>query len=102
MCIRDRLCVEALRSNLELEAVIVSEQLAAKEKAAEPVAEISRAARRVGSVSEKLLESISYTKTPQGIVVLARRPESSEQRLAASLTNDPLLVVLHPVSYTHL
>lgn len=93
-----RLCVEALRSNLELEAVIVSEQLARKEHAAEPIAEISQAARRVGSVSEKLLESISYTKTPQGIVVLARRPESSEQRLAASLADHPLLVVLHQIN----
>ena len=83
-----RLCVEALRSNLELEAVIFSEQLAGKEKAVAPIAEISRASRRVASVTEKLLESISYTKTPQGIVVLARRPESSEQRLAASLTNE--------------
>ena len=93
-----RLCVEAVRSDLEIEAVIVSEQLARKEHAAEPIAEISRASRRVGSVSEKLLESISYTKTPQGIVVLARRPESSEQRLAASLTNNPLLVVLHQIN----
>lgn len=93
-----RLCVEALRSNLELEAVIVSDQLARKEHAAEPIAEISRAARRVGSVSEKLLESISYTRTPQGIVVLARRPESSEQRLAASLSKNPLLVVLHQIN----
>lgn len=93
-----RLCVEALRSNLELEAVIVSEQLARKEHAAEPIAEISQASRRAGSVSEKLLESISYTKTPQGIVVLARRPESSEQRLAASLTDNPLLVVLHQIN----
>jgi TrmH family RNA methyltransferase len=93
-----RLCVEALRSSLELEAVIVSEQLAGKEKAAEQIAEISRASHRVGTVSEKLLESISYTKTPQGIVVLARRPESSEQRLAASLPKNPLLVVLHQIN----
>ena len=93
-----RLCVEALRSKLELEAVIVSEQLARKEHAAPAIAEVSRAAHRVGSVSEKLLESISYTKTPQGIVVLARRPEASEQRLAENLTNNPLLVVLHQIN----
>ncbi|HET9479743.1 MAG TPA: RNA methyltransferase [Pyrinomonadaceae bacterium] len=93
-----RLCVEALRSNLELEAVIASEELIRKEKAAESFTEISKASRRVGTVSEKLLESISYTKTPQGIVVLARRPEASEQRLAASLTANSLLVVLHQIN----
>jgi TrmH family RNA methyltransferase len=93
-----RLCVEALRSKLVLEAVIASEELVRKEKGAAAFAELSAAAQRVGTVSEKLLESISYTKTPQGIVVLAKRPESSEQRLAASLTANALLVVLHQIN----
>ena len=93
-----RLAVEALRSQLDIEAVIVSEQLASKEKAAAAIDELAKASRRVGSVSEKLLESISYTKTPQGIVVLAQRPESSEQRLAQSLPKNPLLVLLHQIN----
>lgn len=93
-----RLCIEALRSRLEIEAVIASEELIRKEKVAESFAELSKASRRVGTVSEKLLESISYTKTPQGIVVLAERPEASEQRLAASLTANSLLVVLHQIN----
>src|SRR5215813_11060860 len=93
-----RLCVEALKSKLTIEAVIASEELVRKEKAAEAFAELSRASQRVGTVSEKLLESISYTKTPQGIVVLAQRPEASEQRLDASLAPSSLLVVLHQIN----
>jgi TrmH family RNA methyltransferase len=93
-----RLCVEALRSKLELEAVIVSEELLRKDKAAKAIAEISQASRRTASVSEKLLESISYTKTPQGIVVLASRPESSRERLDVSLKKNALLVVLHQIN----
>ena len=93
-----RLCEEAQRSNLEIEAVIVSEELMRKERAAQAIAELSGVSKRTASVSEKLLESISYTKTPQGIVVLARRPDSSEARLAASLTATPLLVVLHQIN----
>lgn len=93
-----RLAEEAHRSNLEIEAVIVSEELLRKERAAVAIEELSRVSKRVASVSEKLLESISYTKTPQGIVVLARRPESSEERLAASLTTSSLLVVLHQIN----
>lgn len=93
-----RLAAEAWRSKLDLEAVIFSEQLASKEKASATIDQITKASQRVASVSEKLLESISYTKTPQGIVVLAHRPESSEQRLAASLTKTPLLVVLHQIN----
>ena len=97
-----RLCEEALRSSLEIEAVIASEELLRKERAAGAIEELSRRARvasnRSASVSEKLLESISYTKTPQGIVVLARRPESSEKRLAASIDRNVLLVVLHQIN----
>jgi TrmH family RNA methyltransferase len=93
-----RLSVEALRSKLEIEAVIVSERLASKEKAADAIAELSQVSRRVATVSEKLLESISYTKTPQGIVVLAQRPEASQARLAASLKKNSLLVVLHQIN----
>lgn len=93
-----RLCVEARRSNLEIDAVIASEELIRKEKAADAFAELSQASARVATVSEKLLESISYTKTPQGIVVLARRPEASEQRLAASLKGHSLIVLLHQIN----
>ena len=93
-----RLCIEALKSKLELEAVIASEELIRKPQASESFAELSKTARRVATVSEKLLESISYTKTPQGIVVLARRPESSQARLEASVANNALLVVLHQIN----
>lgn len=93
-----RLCEEAQRSNLTIEAVIVSEELLRKERAAQAIAELSRVSKRTASVSEKLLESISYTKTPQGIVVLAGRPDSSEEHLNASLTASPLLVVLHQIN----
>ena len=93
-----RLCEEAQRSNLQIEAVIVSEELLRKERAALAIAELSRVSKRTASVSEKLLESISYTKTPQGIVVLAQRPASSEDRLNANLTANSLLVVLHQIN----
>jgi RNA methyltransferase, TrmH family len=93
-----RLCEEAYRSQLDIEAVIVSEELVRKDRAAGVIAELSRVAKRTASVSEKLLESISYTKTPQGIVVLAHRPESSQMRLGASLDSSPLIVVLHQIN----
>lgn len=93
-----RLCEEALRSRLEIEAVVVSEELLRKERAAGVIQELSQASKRFGSVSEKLLESVSYTKTPQGIIVLAQRPESSERRLSAQLGEKPLLVVMHQIN----
>jgi len=93
-----RLCEEASFSQLEIEAVIVSEELLRKEHAAAVIDEISTTAKRTATVSEKLLESVSYTKTPQGIIVLARRPAASEARLTASLATDSLVVVLHQIN----
>ena len=93
-----RLCDEAYRSNLVIEAVVVSEELLRKERAAAVIGELSRVSKRVASVSEKLLESVSYTKTPQGIIVLAQRPPASEARLEASLNANSLLVVLHQIN----
>src|SRR5262245_14414052 len=93
-----RLADEALRSGLRLEAVIYSDQIARKESAAKLIEAISAVTHRSASVSEKLLESISYTKTPQGIVVLADRPDSSVGRLNDAIDVDPLIVVVHQIN----
>src|SRR5713226_6553314 len=69
-----RLCEEALSSRLEIKAVIYSEQIARKERAARLIEQLGQRGEKVEAVSEKLLESISYTKAPQGIVVIAARP----------------------------
>jgi len=93
-----RLCEEAVKSALTIEAVIYSDQLARKDKAAPVIKDLTSVARRSAIVSEKLLESISYTKTPQGVVVLANRPESTVDVLAQSAVQTPLIVVMHQLN----
>jgi TrmH family RNA methyltransferase len=93
-----RLAEEALRSNLNIEAVIVSDQLAQKEKAEGLINELGQVSQRVASVSEKLLESISYTKTPQGIVVLAARPETGKENLTVNNRESSLIVLMHRIN----
>jgi TrmH family RNA methyltransferase len=90
-----RLTEEALRSGLHIEAVIVSDELARKEKASSLIDELNRASNRTALVSEKLLESISYTRTPQGIVLLASRPESTEDSFTLKQQGSALVVVMH-------
>ncbi len=93
-----RLAEEALRSGLTIEAVIFSNEIARKERASAVLDELGKVSKRTASVSEKLLESISYAKTPQGIVLVAIRPEDSVAALSASLAPAPLLVVLHQIN----
>ncbi len=90
-----RLCEEALKSELKIAAVIYSERLAKKQRAADLIHEVESVATKSGSVSEKLLESISYTKTPQGIIVLASRPTITAEKFKQRQPATPLLVIMH-------
>ncbi len=93
-----RLCEEALRSGLTIETVIYSEEIARKDRAAEVIRELERVAENSATVDEKLLASISYTKTPQGIIVLASRPSITENRFKRRQPAKPLLIVLHGIN----
>ena len=93
-----RLCEEALTSGLKIEAVIYSEEIARKERAAELIERLEATSEKRVSVSEKLLESISYTKTPQGIIVLAGRPMLAEEEFKARQSASPLLVLMHGIN----
>lgn len=89
-----RLCEEVLRSGLPVHGLLVSDELAGKEKARPLVAALAGKAERSGLISEKLLATISYTKTPQGIVVLTERPPATKEHFAASQSN-ALVVIMH-------
>jgi TrmH family RNA methyltransferase len=93
-----RLCEEALASGLQIEAVIYSDEIARKPRAAQLISALKEAGDKASSTSEKLLESISFTKTPQGIVALASRPSSDAKKLVASQPAVPLLVVMHGIN----
>jgi len=93
-----RLCEEALGSGLEIHAVVYSNEIARKERAAALLTELSKVCERLGEVSESLLATVSYTKTPQGIIVLAGRPVSGKERLAATKAQPHLLVIIDGIN----
>jgi RNA methyltransferase, TrmH family len=93
-----RLCEEAINSGLKIEAVIYSDRIARKDRAAALIDRLAGASHKAASVSEQLLESISYTKTPQGIVVLAARPEHDESSFKNKQSGSLFLVILHSIN----
>jgi len=93
-----RLCEEALRSNLSIEAVIYSDEIAEKKRANEFIEAVAPVTNRLASVSEKLLATISFTKTPQGIILLAARPKSGREMLVIDQSRPSLLVVMHNIN----
>jgi RNA methyltransferase, TrmH family len=93
-----RLCEEALLSGLKIHAVVFSDEIARKEKPAELIEKLASACDRLVCVSEKLLTYVSYSKTSQGILLLASRPDSSEQQLAAKQIETSLIVIMHRIT----
>jgi TrmH family RNA methyltransferase len=93
-----RLCEEALTSGLKIDAVIFSEEIARKERAAAFLQALSNVDAKLTEVSEKLLGSISYTKTPQGIVLLASRPSWDRKKFETAQPDSPLLVIMHGIN----
>jgi TrmH family RNA methyltransferase len=93
-----RLCEEALTSGLTIHAVVFSDEIARKQKAAELIEKLSPASGRLVCVSEKLLAHISYSKTSQGILLLASRPETSEDHLSERQLETSLIVVMHRIT----
>ena len=93
-----RLCEEALTSGLQIHAVIFSDEIARKEKPAELIEKLATAAERMVCVSEKLLTYVSYSKTSQGILLLASRPETSEEVFTNKQVGPSLIVVMHRIT----
>jgi TrmH family RNA methyltransferase len=93
-----RLCEEALTSGLKIHAVIFSDEIARKEKPSELIGKLADACDRLVCVNEKLLAHISYSKTAQGILLLASRPDSSEKHFAGEQAETPLIVIMHRIT----
>ncbi len=84
-----RLVSEAIRSDLELEAILAS--ASAEKSLAALLAELDRPTL-VLRTTDKLFASVAATETPQGIAALLRAPQFAFDDLLRGL--DPLIVVL--------
>ncbi|HKB64869.1 MAG TPA: RNA methyltransferase [Pyrinomonadaceae bacterium] len=93
-----RLCEEALTSGMKIHAVVFSDEIARKEKPAELIEKLTAASDRLVCVSEHLLKYVSYSKTSQGILLLAARPDTSENQLADKQVETSLIVIMHRIT----
>jgi TrmH family RNA methyltransferase len=93
-----RLCEEAVRSGISITEVLYTSDLALEPRGKTLLA----ALRNIGSepllVPEKLLETVSDTNTPQGIVIIAARPAADRSALNIGRGELPLIVVLHEMN----
>lgn len=95
-----RLCEEAAHS-LDRENildVISTERMAESKRGASLLSRLAQNGKRAVLVSEPVFSSISDTKTPQGIILLALRPNTDRSSLLIRSDKVPLLVVLHQLN----
>jgi TrmH family RNA methyltransferase len=92
-----RLCEEALSARLAFEFVLYSESLPDDERGRALVESFERTCEHVLPVSEQVLESVSDTKTAQGIIAIAARPAAASDLFDAA-RGTPLLVIMHRVN----
>jgi TrmH family RNA methyltransferase len=89
-----RLCEEALRASVEFEFALYTQGLADDERGAALLEQLQTVCPAVHLVSASVLESISDTKTPQGVVAIARRPRTGREVVESNKAL-PLVVIMH-------
>lgn len=109
-----RLSEEAARAALPIEVVLCTEKFLHDKRGSRLREDLNRLSDQVGIVSPQVISSISDTKTPQGIILLASRPGTSgdggwglgvrERNSLSSpqpltpIPHPPLIVILHRIS----
>lgn len=106
-----RLSEEALGSRLDIQDALYTERLERDERGVRLLHELRRAGCRLSMVADDVMASISDTRTPQGIVILAAHPRTgplpekpnratSEDGCAEESQRDmiPLIVIIHALN----
>jgi TrmH family RNA methyltransferase len=93
-----RLCEEAARAGLACEDVFYTEKFAEDTRARAALDALRRFKPRFNLVSEAVFGSLGDTKTPQGIVLLARRFATDQTTFEQSLGENALLVIMHRIN----
>ncbi len=97
-----RLCEEAAQSGIDITEVLYTSDFAVEPRGKDLLARLKKRGIDTLLIPEKLLGSLSDTKSPQGIVILAEKPQSDARRLAQRVAQKngelTLVVVLHEIS----
>jgi len=97
-----RLTEEVLRSGLRIEEVFIKEFFAAGERGKQLIERILTKQITVVEVAGEIFDSLSDTKTSQGVILICEKPETGkaivEKNLQENLQKFPLLILLHQIN----
>jgi len=93
-----RLCEEAAQAKLKAEAVLFTEAFTKEQRGAELLGLLRPTAKRFQPISENVIAALSDTKTPQGVILITRRPDTSPETFSPIRGVAPLLVIMHKIN----
>src|ERR1043165_1778790 len=95
-----RLCEEAAQALRvdDITDVIYSERIAEDSRGVVLLDSLQQQGRNISPVTDSVFASVSDTKTPQGIVLLATHPKTGRENFLLKEDDTPLLLVLHKIN----
>ena len=90
-----RLCEEAILADLKIVEAFANVTFDSDERGKNLIESLREKAVKINFLSEKIFETVSETKSSQGIVLLASCPKNGVEVLEKDLPQSPLIVVLH-------
>lgn len=97
-----RLAEEAIRAGIEIEEVLISESFELKETGRELLQKLPIRNDPPMIVADRHFTSIADTKSPQGIVIIAKRPHSSLDLIGQALSDNnsgiPVVIFLNEIN----
>lgn len=93
-----RLCEEAFRAGLNINEIFFTENFAKNERHDMFVRQAENF--NPTEVSDKVFDSLSDTKTSQGVIIIAEKPVNGKEKIETNIltTKFPLLVLLHQIN----
>jgi RNA methyltransferase, TrmH family len=93
-----RLCEEILKTELKVKFVLLTREFVNKNSSGNFVNDLISKKLEINEVDEKILDLLSDTKTSQGIVIIAEKPQTGKEIIENRLSTNPFLLLLHQVN----
>lgn len=97
-----RLAEEGVKSGLHILECFLTEEIKENERAKDLLAQINRKTKNLFQVPEQIFNSLSDTKTSQGIILICGKPETgkdiAEKAFSLNFEKFPLIVLLHQIN----
>lgn len=93
-----RLCEEIFKTPIKIQFVCFTSKFLQTARGQTLIELISTRKAELFEVEERIFDTLSDTKTSQGIILIADKPEVGKEVIERCLSNNPLLLLLHKLN----